>query len=80
MIRRDINRLKDIVEREKENFPVLTAVAPLIFKTADQVNAAWQDFQAVSIQGDEERQERKDALTIIIKRIQEWEPAIMMHV
>jgi hypothetical protein len=80
MIRRDINRLNDLVEREKGNHKVLSAMSQLVSETANNVNTTWQDYQAVSIQGDEERQDRKEALYILVKWTRQWRATLMMFV
>jgi hypothetical protein len=72
--------LYDIVEREKENHKVFSTMSQLVSKTTNDVNTAWQDYQAVSVQGDEERKEREEALDILIKWSQRWRYMLLMFV
>ena len=80
IIRRDINRLKDTIERTKDNNPALSAILPTVTVVCDEVNQAWQEFQRIAVQGDKEREERDESINILIKWIQRWRPVIMLSV
>ena len=80
IIRRDINRLKDTIERTKDSNPALSAILPTVIAVCDEVNQAWQEFQKIAVQGDKEREERDESINILIKWIQRWRPVIMLTV
>ena len=80
IIRRDINRLKDIIERRKDSNPALSAILPAVTSACDKVNKAWQDFQKIAVQGDKEREERDKSIDILIKWIQRWRPVILISI
>ena len=80
IIRRDINRLKDTIERHKDNNPALSALLPIVESVCDSVNSAWNNYRSVAVQGDKERAERETAVDTIIKWIQRWRPVIILYV
>ena len=80
IIRRDINRLKEVIERTKATNPALLAISAVVTTASDKVNKAWQDYQKVAVQGDKERNERDEAINVLIKWIQRWRPIILLSV
>ncbi len=80
MIRRDINRLNETIERHKDTQPALAAISGIVNKAAQDMNNAWQRYQAVSVAGDREREERKTAIRALIEWIQKWRPVVMLIV
>ena len=62
IIRRDINRLNDLIAAKGAEVPALQAIADIISPAARKVNSAWQAFQAASVSGDRERDERDTAI------------------
>ena len=66
IIRRDINRLKEVIEREKAKNPALLAISVAVTTACNKVNKAWQDYQKISVQGDKERSERDEAINVLI--------------
>ena len=80
MIRRDINRLQDTIERHQETYPALAAILPMVASAAELVNTSWQDYQTSAVTGDKERQERDDAINTLIAWIQRWRPVFLMLV
>ncbi len=80
MIRRDINRLKDTVERRQAEHPVLTAIQTLVTDAANAINSAWQQYQDAAVAGDKERQERDNAVTTLLGWMQRWRPVLLMVV
>ena len=80
MIRRDINRLKETIERNKTGYPVLSAIYNKVVTVTDNVNKCWQEYQKVSVTGDKERTERDVAIRSLLDWIQQWRPVIMLSV
>lgn len=80
LIRRDINRLRDTIDRHVDAYPALAAVAAVIREAADAVNRSWQSYQAATVIGDKERQERDTAVRAVVEWIQRWRPAMLMLV
>ncbi len=78
MIRRDINRLKSTVERHQQRYKALAAIYTAISSAAETVNRTWQDFQARAITGDKERQERDQAIEMLLAWIQRWRPVMLL--
>ncbi len=78
MIRRDINRLNETIQRHKEKKPALAAISSRVAAATDKVNAAWQEFQAKAVAGDREREERETAISFLIDWIQNWRPVMMI--
>jgi hypothetical protein len=80
MIRRDINRLNETVERHKDAQPALAAICPAVLQASDNVNKAWQDFQAIALAGNKEREERDSAIELLIGWIQRWRPVVLLTI
>lgn len=80
IIRRDINRLKETLERNMEKSPAFGVLLPMVASAADTVNTAWQSFQNAAVTGDKERLERDQAIDKILKWIQVWRPLLMLTV
>ena len=80
IIRRDINRLKDTIERTKDSNPALSGILPTVIAVCNEVNQAWQEFQQTAVQGDKERDERDESINVLVKWIQRWRPVIMLSV
>ncbi len=80
MIRRGINRLHETNERHISKYPALAAISPLVASAKESVNTAWQNYQSVAVTGDKERQEREDAINILIKWMQNWRQVLLMIV
>lgn len=80
LIRRDINRLKDSIERHKEAQPAMAAMETQVAAAAQKVNETWQHYQTVSVEGDREREERDTAIGNLTNWIQRWRPIILMTV
>lgn len=77
IIRRDINRLHDLMQEHIETEPALAAVAELVQQKKDEVNSCFQKFQSAAVTGDKERDEHDEAITILLKWIQKWRPVIL---
>lgn len=80
IIRRDINRLFETIERNLTKSTALKALVNLVKEACDQVNSSWQNYQAAAIKGDKERQERDNALKKLLNWIQIWRPIIFLHI
>lgn len=80
MIRRAINRLKETLERHQSNYPALAVIYPTVDFTAEKVNIAWRNYQSSAVAGDKEREERDNAVNILVKWIQRWRPVLLMLV
>ena len=80
IIRRDINRLNDLIAARGAKVPALQAIADVISPAAQKVNTAWQTFQAASVSGDKEREERDTAIGELVKWIQLWRPVVLIRV
>lgn len=78
MIRRDINRLKDTLERHRETHKSLAAIHPIVSSAAESVNRSWQTYQASAVVGDKEREEREESIKILLDWIQSWRPIMLM--
>ena len=78
MIRRDINRLKDTLERHRETHKSLAAIHPVVSSAAESVNRSWQTYQASAVVGDKEREERDESIKILLDWIQSWRPIMLM--
>jgi len=76
-IRREINRMAELIEREGSN-PALGAIAPIVKDTAAQLNAAWQNYQQAAVSADKERSERDSAVAQIRTWIQRWRPILLL--
>ena len=79
-IRRDINRLKETIDRHDQENPSLAAIKPLVDESTTSVNSAWQNYQSAAVKGDKERRERDDAVSLLISWIQRWRPVVMLKV
>ncbi len=80
IIRRDINRLNETIERHKDTQPALAAISRIVNTAAQDMNNAWQRYQATAVAGDREREERQTAIRTLIKWIQKWRPVMMLIV
>ena len=80
VIRRDINRLKDTIERHQGTHKSLAAIQAIVASAADAVNQAWQTYQANSVAGTKERQERDQAIQALIQWSQRWRPVVLLLV
>lgn len=80
MIRRGINRLNELVQREKETYPAFAAVADNVKSCADKTNTTWQEFQMVAVMGDKERAERDTAIGRLENWISSWRPVVILSV
>jgi len=80
MVRRDINRLNELVSRESGNHPALGSVADIVATATAGVNSARQAYQGVAVRGDKEREERELAVGRLMEWIQQWRPVIMLRV
>lgn len=80
MIRRDINRLKETIQRYQDKQPALAAIADVVSAAAASVNSAWQEFQARAVAGDKEREERDSIIDTLTKWIQRWRHVLLMLV
>lgn len=78
MIRRDINRLRDTVERRKGESKALAAIQPAVASAAESVNKSWQQYQAAAVAGDKERAERETAVENLIEWVQRWRPVVLL--
>ena len=79
-IRRDINRLKETVERHVAAQPSLAAIKVRVDSAAALVNQRWQEYQESAVSGDKERKEREDAVTDVQKWVQRWRPVVLLSV
>ena len=77
-IRRDINRLKDLIEREKNNHPSLNAILPKVSSACNDVNKTWQQYQGLSTKESKEIEERDKSIWKIKKWIQKWRPVLLI--
>lgn len=80
MIRRDINRLRETIERHQADHPALAAILILVATAADAVNTAWQTLQAAVVSGDKERDERDNAISALTSWVQSWRPVLLLSV
>ena len=79
-IRRDINRLKELIEREKVNHPSFNAILPKVISACDDVNKTWQQYQGLSTKSSKEIEERDKSIGNIKKWIQKWRPVLLINV
>jgi hypothetical protein len=80
MIRRGINRLNELIQREKDTYPVFAAVAGNVNEVAEATNTTWQEFQQAAISGDKEREERDTAVGKLETWISNWRPVVLVYV
>jgi hypothetical protein len=80
ILRRDINRLNDVVQKNAPKYPSLDAIKGIVEKNAANVNTGFQKLQAVSLKGDKERGERETAAGKLTDWIQEWRPVVLIQV
>ena len=80
IIRRDINRLNELLESKKDLDLSLEVLLMKVSNECDNVNKAWQHFQAMAVKGDKEREERDEAISKLRKWIQTWRPIIILYV
>ncbi len=80
MIRRDINRLKMVIESRHQTHEVLAAIKLTVDSAAAAVNETWQKYQVAAVAGDKERAERTSAIATLIDWIQNWRPVVLMLV
>ena len=52
----------------------------MVSSAAESVNRTWQSFQAATVAGDKEREERDQALQPLIQWIQGWRPVVLLLV
>ena len=52
MIRHDFNRLNELVASHSGDVNELATIADMVLSATEKVNAAWQDFQATAVTGD----------------------------
>jgi hypothetical protein len=80
IIRRDINRLNELVARSVAVHPVFLVLAQLVAQAAANVNNAWQALQAATVGGVKERKERDTAIGRLLGWIQRWRPLCFIMV
>ncbi|MBN2401890.1 MAG: hypothetical protein JXN64_05780 [Spirochaetes bacterium] len=80
MIRRDINRLADLISEKGNAVPALEVLSGPVKEAAGQVNSAWKEYQSVSVAGDKEREERDSAVERLVDWIQHWRPVLFVMV
>jgi hypothetical protein len=79
-IRRDINRLEETIDRRAASNPALGVLLPRVRMSAEKINNCWQLYQAASVTGDKERQERDAAIDKVVSWIQQWRPVTLLMV
>ena len=79
-VRRDINRLNDLVVQHGPEQPALAAVGPVVAAATEDMNIRWRAYQAASVAADRERGERDSALGRALGWIQRWRPVVLMLV
>lgn len=79
-IRRDINRLQEVVALHREAHPVLEAMATQVNTLTAQLNAHWKAYQEVSLRGNRERQERAQVVEKLRAWLQQWRPVVLINV
>jgi hypothetical protein len=67
-----------LIKDRAAQVPALLAIAGLVENVTDQVNNAWQTYQAASVSGDKERQERDESVSLLLDWVQSWRPVIML--
>ena len=80
MVRRGINRLDELIQRNVETNPALSAIAVTVASARESVNQSWQSFQSAAVAGDRERTERDEAIEILLNWVQQWRPVILLLV
>lgn len=78
LIRRDINRLSETIQRHGDTHPPLTAIAPMVHEAAEKINSAWQKYQQAAVAGSKEREDRDSRVKDLLNWIQRWRPALLM--
>ena len=78
IIRRHINRLNLLIKERAAQIPALLAIAGIVESITEKVNSAWQNYQAAAVSGDKERQERDEAIRLLLDWVQSWRPVIML--
>lgn len=79
-IRRDINRLKETVDRHGASQPALAAIQQKVDSAAHLVNERWQAYQQAVVKADKERDERDVAIVRVRKWLQRWRPVVLLTV
>ena len=80
LIRRDINRLMESIQRHKEAHAAMAAMENQVTAAAQKVNETWQMYQAKSVAGDKEREERDTAIGNLLSWMQRWRPVVLLHI
>jgi hypothetical protein len=79
-IRRHINRLKDLIDRDAAKQPALKAIETAVASAASSVNTAWATYRDASVAADKERAERDSAMARLVKWGQKWRPVVLLSV
>lgn len=79
-IRRDINRLNDLVKRHEATQPSLRAIGPAVASIAERVNTSWQSYQKAVVASSKERAERDTAIEKVMGWMQRWRPVVLITV
>ncbi len=79
-IRRDINRLSELLSRQDTNDPALFALKPLVNGASQLANERWQAYQQASVTATKEREERNQALGALTNWLRKWRPLLALMV
>ena len=79
-IRRDLNRLNDLIEEHATNYPALSAVQPDVAAAATRVNRCFQAYQQASVTADRERTERDVSIAKLREWVQQWRPVALLKI
>jgi hypothetical protein len=80
VIRRDINRLAQTMQRHADTNPAIATLLPVVREIAEKVNTAWQNYQAATVAGKKKRKERDQTIRRILNWIQRWRPVLILLV
>ncbi len=79
-IRRDLNRLNELVAQHAATQPALAAVRGPVEAVTAEVNRCFQAYQQTAVAADRERTERDQAVANLRNWVQQWRPVVLMMV
>lgn len=79
-IRRDLNRLAELIQKHADSKPSLKAIAVRVQSATDLVNSTWQGYQAAAVKADKERSERDRTLEQLVSWGRIWRPVVLLAV
>jgi hypothetical protein len=79
-IRRDLNRLKTLVDEHAQDNAALAAIADDVAASAGRVNVAFQNYQQVAVVATREREERDASVGRLHGWVQRWRPVVLLKI